>query len=166
MTACTFINDHGISTGNCLKYDAQDAACPTSENGCTWKWKGKLTIKGYVGGFPSSSADIKAYLCQGTLMIAIDACGQFMQLWYSCAVFIDTDGTKCNSANSGINHAVMLVGYGTLNGVPYFLLRNSWGTQWGCKGYLFIKDNGLNAPTPRNTCNLAMYPMYARFGSC
>lgn len=166
MTAMNWIDGHGISLGDCLKYTAQDAACPTSENGCTWKWKGKLGVKGYVGGFPSTSADIKAYLNQGILMIAIDACGQFMQLWYSCALFADTDGTKCNSANSGINHAVLLVGYGTMDGQSAFILKNSWGCQWGCKGYLYIKDNGLNAPTPRNTCNLAMYPMYGRFTSC
>jgi len=35
-------------------------------------------------------------------------------------------------------HAVTLVGYGTLNGADYWLIQNSWGAQWGFKGYARI----------------------------
>ena len=37
--------------------------------------------------------------------------------------------TSCPAG--GLNHAVNLVGYGTLNGKDYYILRNSWGTNWG-----------------------------------
>ncbi|KAF7268185.1 hypothetical protein GWI33_018647 [Rhynchophorus ferrugineus] len=42
-----------------------------------------------------------------------------------------------------IDHAVAVVGYGTENGVDYWLIRNSWGTTWGEEGYLKLQ-RGVN----------------------
>merc|ERR1712188_164144 len=36
---------------------------------------------------------------------------------------------------SQLNHAINIVGYGTQN-VPYWKIRNSWGTTWGEQGYI------------------------------
>ncbi|KAH7829922.1 putative cathepsin B6 cysteine protease [Monocercomonoides exilis] len=37
-------------------------------------------------------------------------------------------------------HAVLLIGWGVEDGVPYWLLQNSWGTGWGEKGHFkFIR---------------------------
>jgi cysteine peptidase C len=36
-------------------------------------------------------------------------------------------------------HAVKLVGWGTLNGVPYWKIANSWNDGWGMDGYFLIK---------------------------
>lgn len=35
-------------------------------------------------------------------------------------------------------HAILLVGYTTLNAALYYIFRNSWGTGWGLQGYGFI----------------------------
>jgi hypothetical protein len=42
----------------------------------------------------------------------------------------------CSSKYNDSNHAVALVGYDTEldyfeNNIDYYILRNSWGTQWG-----------------------------------
>ena len=41
------------------------------------------------------------------------------------------------------NHAVVVVGYGTLNGVNHWIVRNSWGASWGQGGYVYFK-RGVN----------------------
>jgi len=44
------------------------------------------------------------------------------------------------SADCGTNvdHAVTIVGYGTESGEEYFLVKNSWASWWGDKGYVKI----------------------------
>lgn len=40
-----------------------------------------------------------------------------------------------------MNHAVVAVGLGTSHdaGVDYYIIRNSWSTDWGMEGHFWIK---------------------------
>ncbi|XP_051001811.1 cathepsin F [Acomys russatus] len=37
-----------------------------------------------------------------------------------------------------IDHAVLLVGYGNRSNIPYWAIKNSWGTDWGEEGYYYL----------------------------
>ncbi len=49
-------------------------------------------------------------------------------------------------ANNRLDHAVLLVGYGTdfTTGLDYWKVKNSWGTSWGESGYIRIERSRAN----------------------
>uniref|UniRef100_A0A8C9UZI4 Cathepsin S-like n=1 Tax=Scleropages formosus TaxID=113540 RepID=A0A8C9UZI4_SCLFO len=57
-------------------------------------------------------------------------------------------------SNLKINHAVLVVGYGTDKGQDYWLVRNSWGTAWGEKGFVRVARN------KNNLCGIANFAIY------
>lgn len=61
------------------------------------------------------------------------------------------DPTDC--PDNSINHIVAIVGYGSENSIPYWILRNSWGTDWGEDGYARIR-RGVNY------CNVEYFPTF------
>lgn len=54
----------------------------------------------------------------------------------------------CDGAVAKIDHCVTLVGWGTKEGTAYWIIKNSWGENWGNNGYIYLKYG-------ENTCGLA-----------
>lgn len=71
--------------------------------------------------------------------------------------FNHIQGVFTGECGKNINHAVVVVGYGTENGMDYWLVRNSWGTGWGEDGYIKIERN-VEGFTGK--CGIAMQASY------
>merc|ERR1712088_1234299 len=86
------------------------------------------------GLYVTSSGDeetMKALVAEhGAVQTTVGANSKFKG--YKGGVF---SGCKKDS----VNHAVVVVGYGTEDGVDYWLVKNSWGKRWGDEGYIKIK---------------------------
>jgi len=67
---------------------------------------------------------------------------------YTGGVFEDTTGAMEKT------HEISVVGYGVENGKKYWLVRNSWGTQWGEQGFAKVV-RGVNNINIESECDWA-----------
>ncbi|CAG2112209.1 unnamed protein product [Medioppia subpectinata] len=70
---------------------------------------------------------------------------------YESGVFTDSTGDS--------NHAVVVVGYGTVDGRDYWLIKNSYSDTWGERGYMKLARNCHNVCGIANDC---VYPIGVR----
>lgn len=75
---------------------------------------------------------------KGPHAIGMNASGAGFQLY--------TDGVYSSPTcdPNGLNHAVTLTGYGSLDGEAYWEVKNSWSADWGKEGYVLIARNAGN----------------------
>jgi len=104
-----------------------------------------LWIKDWVLLDTQDEEKIKEFLySNGPLAIAINA-DPFQ--YYSEGI-IDEDAWNCDP--EGLNHGVIIVGYGNEDGVDYWIVRNSWGDYWGEAGYCRVARG-------KGTCGINTY---------
>ncbi|XP_044577137.1 digestive cysteine proteinase 1 [Cotesia glomerata] len=124
-------------------YIGQDGYCHINNVTLTAKMAGFVNV---TSGDPKA---LKVALYKnGPVSIAIDA-SQKAFSFYSNGVFYDA---HCKNTVDGLDHAVLAVGWGSMNGEDYWLVKNSWSNYWGNDGYILMaqKDNNcgvLTAPT-------------------
>eukprot|EP00638_Chattonella_subsalsa_P021106 CAMPEP_0117881530 /NCGR_PEP_ID=MMETSP0950-20121206/16878_1 /TAXON_ID=44440 /ORGANISM="Chattonella subsalsa, Strain CCMP2191" /LENGTH=386 /DNA_ID=CAMNT_0005736801 /DNA_START=324 /DNA_END=1484 /DNA_ORIENTATION=+ len=85
-----------------------------------------------------------AVASKGPVSIAFQVASDFKS--YSSGIY---DSEICKNGPQDVNHAVLAVGYGTDDeGKDYWIVKNSWGTDWGDQGY-------FNMAKGKNMCGVA-----------
>ncbi|XP_035792316.1 cathepsin L1-like isoform X1 [Anopheles albimanus] len=139
-------HNHGIDTEKSYPYQAKEGPCAYNPNAIGAR------IKGYVA-IPSGdeNALMKAVATVGPISIVVDSRHHTFK-HYGDGIYYDP---QCSATN--LTHAMLVVGYGTSKkGEDFWLVKNSWGTSWGIKGYIKMARNR------NNTCgiaNKAYYPL-------
>eukprot|EP00747_Dinoflagellata_sp_TGD_P164685 gnl/TRDRNA2_/TRDRNA2_184964_c0_seq1.p1 gnl/TRDRNA2_/TRDRNA2_184964_c0~~gnl/TRDRNA2_/TRDRNA2_184964_c0_seq1.p1 ORF type:complete len:343 (-),score=66.11 gnl/TRDRNA2_/TRDRNA2_184964_c0_seq1:265-1293(-) len=77
----------------------------------------------------SQEKNMLLQIAESPMSVCVDA-----ELWATYKSGIVTTQSKCGQA---INHAVQVVGYNAEQN--YWMVRNSWGTDWGNEGYIWVE---------------------------
>ena len=119
---------------------------------------------GGVGGYVHSVVHVKpdtehlksAIYKYGAVSVAIDASNSVFKTYDGSYVWGYNSG-ECKNALEDVNHAVLAVGFGEAtapdgSAIPYFIVKNSWGVDWGSEGYGAIFAG--NETTPTGGCGI------------
>ncbi|GMI96719.1 esponsive to dehydration 21B [Hibiscus trionum] len=139
------IDNGGIDTEDDYPYTARDGRCDTNRKNAK-----VVSINSYEDVPANNEEALKKAASNQPISVAIEAGGRAFQL-YQSGVF---DG-KCGTE---LDHGVTLVGYGTENGKDYWIVKNSWGSNWGEEGYIKMARNVANSVTGK--CGIAMEASY------
>ncbi|XP_011000919.1 PREDICTED: cysteine proteinase RD21a-like [Populus euphratica] len=135
----------GIHAEEDYPYKATDSMCdPNRKNARV------VTIDGYEDVPQNDEKSLRKAVANQPVSVAIEAGGRAFQL-YQSGVFTGSCGTQ-------LDHGVVAVGYGTENGVDYWVVRNSWGPAWGENGYIRMERNVASTETGK--CGIAMEASY------
>ncbi|XP_018495733.1 cathepsin S [Galendromus occidentalis] len=143
-SAFSYVKEYGLFTDEQYgPYREEEGKCRDTVTGTEPTIS---TLEGFnaIGG----KECLRNYIAlKGPIAVAIDASSPSF-VYYSHGVY------KNPACGRDLNHAVLAIGYGELNGEPYWLIKNSWGDIWGSEGFMLISQEN-------NTCGIEDELSYA-----
>ncbi|KPP62034.1 cathepsin L precursor-like [Scleropages formosus] len=146
----------GIDTEDSYPYEAEDGTCRFKPENVG------ATCSGYVD-IPSGDENAlkEAVATVGPVSVAIDAGHESFQLYQSGSATVcrrfgpaAERQRKTTTLRTYAAHLPSQLGYGTENGQDYWLVKNSWGLDWGDQGYIKMSRN------KKNQCGIATASSY------
>eukprot|EP01035_Chromulina_nebulosa_P017166 gene17166-22681_t len=146
VKAFNYVAHYGLGLLADYKYKAMDSLCSRDVD------LTRIFIDGFVKIRSIDQNSIKDLLLNGPIATGICGTDQAF-LYYQSGIF---DYSDCCIDQ---NHAVLIVGYGydSTTSQEYFILQNSWGTNWGESGYMRIARTSSGNP---GICGFDLMPSY------
>ena len=131
--------DFGFVDDSCYPYVGRQTACQTSP--CRRFYTSQYH---YIGGFYGACNEdlMKIELLRnGPIAVSFEVYDDF--LFYQRGIYYHTGLVDRFNPWQTTNHVVIIVGYGyegasPETGVKYWIVQNTWGTEWGENGYFRI----------------------------
>lgn len=138
--AFEYVIANGLTSEEAYPYRGKDGTCNSKSVTSV------IELSGYEDVKQGDETDLMRAANIGPVSVAIEADKMSFQ-FYNGGVL---DNAKCGTQ---LDHGVLLVGFGTDNGVNYWKVKNSWGASWGESGYIrMVRD--------KNQCGIAEDPSY------
>jgi C1A family cysteine protease len=143
-----YVATSGLETESDYPYTAETGTCNYNSGEAD---KNLDTGSSFVT--PKNPTALKTAIYQQPVSVIVEADQDAFQ-FYSSGVIT----TGCGTA---LDHAITAIGYGTYSGQDAFWIKNSWGTDWGVEGYVYIStsttyNSGLGA------CGVLSEPQYPK----
>jgi len=130
-TAFQYVEQYGLEKSSAYPYTAEDGTCNYQKSQVV----AHITKFEYATQSGNETKMQLASLVNGPLSICVDA-----ETWQDY-----TSGVITHGCGDSLDHCVQIVGWNvdtsTGTDIPYWIIRNSWGTSWGLNGYLWVERN-------------------------
>ncbi|KAK9830270.1 hypothetical protein WJX72_010697 [[Myrmecia] bisecta] len=142
------IENEGIDTEDDYPYLAHDARCHKRR-----AHRGVVTIDAFEDVPTFNETALMQAVSQHPVGVAL-CVGPYIDDWhaYKSGIF-DIEGCV-----DPLDHGMVVVGYGEEDGQKFWLLKNSWGPEWGDKGFLKLK-RGLGNAGHMGLATMPAYPI-------
>jgi cathepsin L len=142
--AFEYVAAQGIELEATYPYTAETGTCQYKKS------ETKFSNKGHTDVTANSPVALATAIAQQPISVAVEA-DQAAWQFYSSGVVTPA---KCGTQ---LDHGVLAVGYGVESGDNVYIVKNSWGADWGVAGYIYLqKTTGNDA----GTCGIQMEPSY------
>jgi len=113
--------------------------------------KSVATISSFTDVAKTNELALETAIVQQPISVAVEADQAAWQAY--------TGGVVTANCGTALDHGVLAVGYGTdATAGDYYLVKNSWGTAWGEKGYIRIGRGATYGAD--GLCGIQMDPSY------
>ncbi|KAL0477258.1 cathepsin C [Acrasis kona] len=126
-----YAEDYGVVEESCVPYVARDTNCTRVSCDRT-----HFTDIEYIGGYygaTTAEAMQKNILKYGPIAVSIQAYRDLFAYKKGVYYHVQTNDPEPFFIT---NHVVLIVGWGEDNGTPYWIVKNSWGENFGLGGYV------------------------------
>ena len=139
------IHEGGLCSESTYPYQGVQQKCQSSS--CSKV----VQISGYTDVPQQNEDALMSAVAQQPVSIAIEADQSSFQFY--------SGGVMTGSCGHNLDHGVLVVGYGSMNGSDYWKVKNSWGPSWGMDGYILLGRG--SSFQPHGQCGIldsASYP--------